>query len=483
MHSSRLQPRLSSPPETSSHDPPPPQKPYLPNLHIPLPSPSPPPSAYLSPTLSATSRSPSPATLDQSKVSTTLPERIGPARTFWLYVSGHGFGHATRASALASALLQHGHHLHIITQAPSFLFPSPSASCTYRVGAVDPGVVQPLPYVIDADATFAGLANFLQPDYVQEWMKRETALLRLHSPAALLLDAPFLPALAAQSLSIPAFIVSNFTFDAVYAHLIRDIQDPALLAQAPRLVAQVTQAYQAAQGLFRLPGHIPTPIPPTVDLPLISRVPHLSRATVRARLGLQAGMTPRLLLVTFGGQRVGEDGWGALRVPQGWVALLCGVSPSSLPPTLPKGFMCADQKAYVPDLVGAADAVLGKLGFGTCAEVLACGTPLIYVRRAQFAEEEGLLRLMDDRAHPAVEMLREEFEDGLWDRAIRKALSEVGDKGKVPGWEVGGGELSAISTLEELLWRKDDENKKKGGAAMVELLDESINAGQMIPNA
>ncbi|KAI9226558.1 MAG: hypothetical protein DHS80DRAFT_18562 [Piptocephalis tieghemiana] len=390
--------------------------------------------------------------------------RKGPPRTFWLYVSGHGFGHATRASALASALLEHGHILHIITQAPHFLFPSPSETCTYREDIVDPGVVQPLPYVIDADATFARLANFLRPDHVQEWLDREIALLRSCPPAALLLDAPFLPALAAKALSIPTFLVSNFTFDAVYAHLIQDIHDSSLLTQAPNLVTQVTQAYRVSKGLLRLPGHIPTPVPPTVDLPLISRLPQLSRSRVRAQLGLPPGPSPRLLLVTFGGQRAGEEGWGALRVPQGWVALLCGVSPSSLPPSLPAGFKCADPKAYLPDLVGAADAVLGKLGFGTCAEVLACGTPLVYVRRPQFAEEEGLLRLLDGHAHPAIEMLREEFEDGLWDRAIRQALVKArgkdDSKGKIPKHEVGG-EWTARAVLEEWLLNKEREEDEE----------------------
>ena len=45
---------------------------------------------------------------------------------------------------------------------------------------------------------------------------------------------------------------------------------------------------------------------------------------------------------------------------------------------------------YHPDLVGAADVVVGKLGYSTVAEVAAAGTRFVYVPRPHFPESDEL---------------------------------------------------------------------------------------------
>lgn len=46
--------------------------------------------------------------------------------------------------------------------------------------------------------------------------------------------------------------------------------------------------------------------------------------------------------------------------------------------------------AYVPDLISAADAVLGKLGYGFVSECITAGTALVYVPRVDWPEEQYL---------------------------------------------------------------------------------------------
>ena len=50
---------------------------------------------------------------------------------------------------------------------------------------------------------------------------------------------------------------------------------------------------------------------------------------------------------------------------------------------------------FVPDLLQAADVMLGKIGYGTVAECLSCRVPLIYVPREGWPEEDALRDLME----------------------------------------------------------------------------------------
>lgn len=67
------------------------------------------------------------------------------------YVSGHGYGHATRVSAFTSHLLTlrdaPGVQVHIVSTAPSHVFSDCIAlGATYRYSEVDPVISQPVAY-------------------------------------------------------------------------------------------------------------------------------------------------------------------------------------------------------------------------------------------------------------------------------------------------------------------------------------------------
>ena len=112
--------------------------------------------------------------------------------------------------------------------------------------------------------------------------------------------------------------------------------------------------------------------------------------------------------------------WSELILPSGWIGLVCGVfsprnkeadsqdkqrsqkeTPQQLqnrsgsivdgPNVRNAGFRSCVRvlppDAYLPDLSLACDVVVGKLGYGTCSEVLAAGTPFVIVRRPGFCEE------------------------------------------------------------------------------------------------
>eukprot|EP01037_Dinobryon_pediforme_P020864 gene20864-21583_t len=53
-------------------------------------------------------------------------------------------------------------------------------------------------------------------------------------------------------------------------------------------------------------------------------------------------------------------------------------------------FIAMSFESYVPDLIAASDAVLGKIGYGFVSECIANSTPLIYVPRSDWPEEEAV---------------------------------------------------------------------------------------------
>lgn len=68
---------------------------------------------------------------------------------FAYYCSGHGYGHATRVSALASHLLQLSPKptVTIVSEAPPHVFSdSMKLGAKYRNAKIDPVVQQPLAY-------------------------------------------------------------------------------------------------------------------------------------------------------------------------------------------------------------------------------------------------------------------------------------------------------------------------------------------------
>ncbi|GAA6014112.1 hypothetical protein JCM11491_004108 [Sporobolomyces phaffii] len=214
------------------------------------------------------------------------------------YVSGHGYGHATRVSALSTELLQHGHSITIVTNAPPLPFASilPPSSipdsvsapadaaptleryAEYRNRNVDAGIVQPKAYDVDRQKTLRVLEAFL--DQRQQTLDEEITWLREQRIDAVLSDATFLGCAAAAGAGIPGIIVSNFTFDSCYSYLShpalesfdssghpaepplsRDVLDP--------LVNQSIADYACATLLLRLPGVIPLPAFDT-DVPMPS---------------------------------------------------------------------------------------------------------------------------------------------------------------------------------------------------------------------
>jgi len=168
------------------------------------------------------------------------------------------------------------------------------------------------------------------------------------------------------------------------------------------------------------PGHLDIPafltrLGDIVDIPLVVR--RYQRSGEVTRQSLNIGKGEKVALIQFGGHE-SVASWDEVCLPPGWVGVV--IITDGKGPSLPGHFRGVSKETYIPDLVEAADVVVGKLGYGTCSEVISSDKSLVFVHRTNFNEEVGLMRLMKEHGC-AVELSVGDFEKGKWSEAILEA--------------------------------------------------------------
>ncbi|XP_042495779.1 L-arabinokinase-like [Macadamia integrifolia] len=233
---------------------------------------------------------------------------------------------------------------------------------------------------------------------------------------------------AAADAGIRSVCVTNFSWDFIYAEYVM-----AAGHHHRSIIWQIAEDYSHCEFLIRLPGYCPMPaFRDVIDVPIVVRRLHKSRAEVREELGI--GDDVKLVIFNFGGQ---PAGWNLKKefLPDGWLCLVCGASEDQVVPT---NFIKLAKDVYTPDLMAASDCMLGKIGYGTVSEALAYKLPFVFVRRDYF-NEEPFLRNMLEYYQGGVEMIRRDLLTGRWKPYLERALSLK------PCYEGGinGGELAA----------------------------------------
>jgi L-arabinokinase len=335
-----------------------------------------------------------------------------------VYVSGHGFGHSTRTAEILRAVRERDPRLHIAvcTSAPAFLFegivPPPLA---LRRVECDVGLVQKDALVIDEEGTTEAWRRFA--DGWGALVEREAAWLRSSGARLVVGDIPPLAFAAAAGAGLPSVGVSNFSWDWIYGHLGSRVPGLAEASAAAR------DAYAMADLLLRLPfaGDL-SAFPRIEDVPLVVRKPPLPRAESRRRLGLDD--RPAVLL-SFGGlglPGLQPSAFGSLR---GYQLLLTGrAGDGQVPPNLRRleGEALSSAGLSYPDLVGAADVVVTKPGYGIVTDCIGAGTRLVYTDRGDFPEYPVMVAEMP-RYLPCVFASNEDVREGRLGPALEAVLA------------------------------------------------------------
>jgi len=338
------------------------------------------------------------------------------------YISGHGFGHASRQIEIAKAFARRRPDVDILlrTAVPRWLFErTMTAPFDLDDRPCDTGIVQIDSLRLDAAASIARAKDFYET--LDARAAAEAAWLRARDVRLVIADAPPLACAAAAQAGIPSVVVSNFTWDWIYAEY-REYLDAA-----PELIPTIQAAYRLADAAWRLPMH--GEFPPTrhgasarqaqsiVDVPFVARHATHTPAETRARLGLPPDK--RLVLPSFGGYGLDGIDLASLDLDPSWHVV-----------TVPDPAIY-DAGLRYEDLVRAADAVLSKPGYGIISECIANDTALVYTSRGRFAEYEVLVREMPRYLRCAY-LENDALRGGRWRAALERAVGAPGPPERPP---------------------------------------------------
>ncbi|XP_030943854.1 L-arabinokinase-like isoform X3 [Quercus lobata] len=342
-------------------------------------------------------------------------EVIAPKRhlVFAYYVSGHGFGHATRVVEVVRHLIRAGHDVHMVTGAPDFVFTSEiqSPRLLFRKVVLDCGAVQADALTVDP---IASLEKYSQMSVLPRASVLATEVQWLNSIKADLVISDVVPIAcrAAADAGIRSVCVTNFSWDFIYAEYVM-----VAGSHYRSVLQQIAEDYSHSEFVIRLPGYSPMPaFRGVIDVPLVVRRLHKSREEVRKDLGVLDDV--KLVIFNFGGQ---PAGWKLKEeyLPAGWLCLVCGASDNQ---ELPPNFIKLAKDVYTPDLIAASDCMLGKIGYGTVSEAMAYKLPFIFIRRDYF-NEEPYLREMLEYYQGGVEMARRDMLSGCWIPYLERAVN------------------------------------------------------------
>lgn len=340
-------------------------------------------------------------------------------RSIAYFVSAHGFGHAARSAAVMAAI-QHRWpeaHFHIFTRAPGWFFADALAGPhTCHPLETDVGLVQRSPLEEDMEETLARLDAFfpLRPAHLEACGRQLAAC----DCQLVICDIAALGIAAANALGLPSILVENFTWDWIYARYPAHTHSPAI-----RKRLRIHAGYQAELNhgaSYRIQAEpVCHALRADLTVPPACRVSKMPAALTRERLGI--GQERPLVLVTMGGTPATYNFLHHLRQHKGICFLLPGLGTTlEREGNLIK--LPARSSFRHPDLIAAADAVVGKVGYSTLAEIYHAGTPFGFVQRPDFPESPPLAEYI--RAEmSALEIAPGDFEEGRWVKMLEPLLA------------------------------------------------------------
>jgi len=350
------------------------------------------------------------------------------------FVTGHGYGHAARACAVLDAVGRRLPDLRVevFTDAPRWFFEA-SLDVPVRVHGVrgDVGLVQRNALDADLDATVRALDALLPLDDALVASCAESVV--RSGCRAVLADIAPLGMAVGRRAGVPTVLVENFTWDWIYRRLERP---PGRLLEHAAAIAEVNDGVDLRLRAEPVCGEAPGR-----HVPVIWRRFRRPASTVRRELGIPPDRA--MVLVSMGGAcwdlgDVADADAGppvTFVVPGATSSRRRRQSVIALPTR--SGF-------HHPDLVAAADVVVGKLGYSTVAEAVGAGTAFAWVPRNDFPESpvlEGFVR----KRLPSMRIDRQRFEAGDWAAAIAAVLrTGGGEPARVNGADVVAGEIVAL---------------------------------------
>lgn len=307
------------------------------------------------------------------------------------FLSGHGFGHGVRNSAIIEALPADV-EVHLFTSLPEGFFKEElRRPFTLHPCEIDCGCLQNSTVDVDVEAT---LARYAELDARRgESLARLVPLVKSLRIDRILGDIPPLAFPLARAAGIPSVAMYNFTWLDIYRPYVAS--RPRYRPMLARMESDYAQADLRLRLLPGMEGGMPGG---AEDVGMLVRPGRRQRAEFAERFRLDPAK--KWALVYVGNYGLDGVAWENLARYPDWEFM--GLYPLKGAPSNYRT-IAKDPSFRYADLTATCDLVLGKLGYGLVAECLSQGTPILFLGRSDFEE---------------FSMLKAVVEGGGWGREI-----------------------------------------------------------------
>ncbi len=316
------------------------------------------------------------------------------------FITPHGLGHATRTIAVLEALQTRRPDIRprLFSTAPETLFAKTLTNFRLFHQKIDLGLVQTSALAVDFPATIGELDRKLP--FPAALIARLAALCQ--GCALVLCDIAPLGILVARQAGIPSILLENFTWDWIYRSYLS--RYPGFL----RHINYLEEIYASAD--FRIQTE-PLCLSARRDV-LCAPIFRRTRADRQALWGQLSDGRDKLVCITMGGITEAPPPLHLLAERPEIRFVVTGQNNPGKPVDNVL-FLDRQSGIYHPDLVAAADLVVGKAGYSTLAECIQAGVPMLAVARQDFPESAPLIAYLENRG-AGISISPEAYCRGSW---------------------------------------------------------------------
>ncbi len=303
-----------------------------------------------------------------------------------------------------------GIRFEIFTTVPRWFFKESLTGAFFQHDLLtDVGLVQEGPLRANLTETVTRLDEWLPfaPKALEELAEKVNRL----ACAMILCDISPLGIAVAREAGLPSVLVENFTWDWVYGeYAVETAGFKPHMNYLKTLFSWADIHIQTTPVCSKQMVHLTTEP--------VSRKPGRDRFKVRKDLGIP-DQTP-MVLITMGGIPKDHGFIDQLAHQKGIFFVAPGAG-TGFRTVQNVRLLPHHSQFFHPDLVHAADAVVGKVGYSTLAEVYHAGVPFGYIKRTRFRESEILSSYIEKRM-TGFAINENEFENGSWISRVSELL-------------------------------------------------------------
>jgi len=359
------------------------------------------------------------------------------------YISGHGYGHATRCIEIIKKLSTQSDSFfcHIKTNAPEWLF-NLNLRHNFQIHYFfnDVGLIQQDWLTVDKKATLAACSELWQDKAMI--VARELDFIEKSAIEIIVGDIPPIAFEIAAAAGIPGLALGNFCWDWIYRPYLQEYPEYSAVVTATQ------EAYGKGTLLLRLPfaGDM-SAFKQIIDVPLVGRQAQLRVTDVRKSLPITLNPSEKLVLI-------------ALRKND-----RARINLQNIQKIKNTHFLAFDKKlrqeaniTWLPtdlmpfqELVNAVDLVVSKLGYGIVSECIINQTPLMFTDRYDFIEHDVLKQGLEKNG-TAWYLPLNDYVAGNWEASLQQVWQAS------PHWPeiaVNGAEV-VVSHIKRYLGREEE---------------------------